>query len=316
MGDDGDRILLREAWPEVTGRPGLAQGRYGAAGNLELVVPAVDGGLWVGWFNCDPVESYSGAAIQRWSGALRFAHGHRYVSADVTQVDAGPAFLEVVALTTGGILRRHVWSPEPGFVDHGELTGEIVSCSAVVQNPVDGSLQLAVAGLDGRVRILQASPGAAYPAMTFEVVDPGIAGAVTVDAAWHDDHLDLVTVGGDELVHLWCAAWGSADAAVCPAIAARLVVEPDGGRLVVALGPTGRVIAQRLGEPADEGIDLGVADALVAAPVRLDERADCHVVTRRGRQLWHQRTVQARALARAIEAEVWVEPETRTAHRG
>ena len=50
---EGDRILVREAWPEVTGRPGLTQGRYGAMGNLELVAPAVDDGLWVGWFNRD-----------------------------------------------------------------------------------------------------------------------------------------------------------------------------------------------------------------------------------------------------------------------
>jgi hypothetical protein len=70
MDDGGHRAILREAWPEVAGRPGLTQGRYGAAGNLELVVPAVDDGLWVGWFNRDPVESHAGAAVQRWSGAL------------------------------------------------------------------------------------------------------------------------------------------------------------------------------------------------------------------------------------------------------
>jgi hypothetical protein len=63
MDDGGGRTLLRDAWPEVTGRPGLTHGRYGAVGNLELVVPAVDDGLWVGWFNCDPVESHTGAAV-------------------------------------------------------------------------------------------------------------------------------------------------------------------------------------------------------------------------------------------------------------
>jgi hypothetical protein len=230
----GGRVLLREAWPEVTGRPGLTQGRYGAAGNLELVVPSVDDGLWVGWCNCDPAESWTGAAVGRWSGALRFARGHRYRSADVTQVDVGPDFLEVVALTTGGTLRRHVWSPGAGFVDHGELAAAVAWCSAVVQDP-GGSLHLAVAGRDGRVRVLRASPGPAYPALRFEAVEPGVDAAVGVDAAWHRDHLDLVTVGGDGLAHLRCPA--AAAAALGPATAARLVVEPGGGRRLAALGP-------------------------------------------------------------------------------
>jgi hypothetical protein len=313
--EEGDRILVREAWPEVTGRPGLTQGRYGAAGNLELVAPAVDDGLWVGWFNCDRVESRSGAAIQRWSGALRFAHGHRYVSADVTQVDAGPNFLEVVALTTGGTLRRHVWSPGPGFVDHGELASEVGSSSAVVQSPADGSLRVAVAGPDGRVRILHGSPGWVYPAVRFEVADPGIAGAVAVDAAWHRDHLDLLTVDGDHLAQLRCADRARTGAGEGPVRAARLVVEPDGGRLLVTIGPAGRVTKRRVDEPGgDEGTGLGVADALVAAPVRVGGWAECHVVLRRGRRLWHWRTSQAGA--GLVEAQVWVEPGTTTAHRG
>jgi hypothetical protein len=314
--DDGNRILLREGWPEVTGRPGLTQGRYGAAGNLELVAPAVDDGLWVGWFNRDPVESHSGAAIQRWSGAMRFAHGHRYVSADVTQVDAGPDFLEVVALTTGGTLRRHVRSPGPGFVDRGELAGAIASCSALVQSPVDGSLQVAVAGLDGRVRILHGSPGQAYPALAFEGVDPGIAGIVAVDAAWHQGHLDLLTVDGDDRARLRCVDRARTDTGGGPVRAARLVVEPDGGRRLVALGPTGRVTLRPLDAPEDAGIDLGVVDALAAAPVQVDGRAECHVVLRRGRQLWHHRISRAGVGTGLIEAQVWVPSGTTTAHRG
>lgn len=320
MDDAGGRTLLREAWPEIAGRPGLTQGRYGAAGNLELVVPAVDNGLWVGWFNCDRVESHAGAAVQRWSGALRFGRGHRYVSADVTQVDAGPDFLEVVALTTDGALWRHVWSPGPGFVDHGELATEVASCSAVVQDPAGGWLHVAVAGRDGRVRVLRASPGPAYPAMTFEAADPGIAGAVAVDAAWHGDHLDLVTVGGDGLARPRCPHRAGTGTDGVPALAARLVVEPGGGRWLVALGPDGRVTMRRLDDPGDAGADLGIADALVAAPVRLGGRTEYHVVTRSDRRLWHHRTGRSADgtgdTARPVEAQVWVEPGTATAHRG
>ncbi len=134
-------------------------------GNLELVAPAVDDGLWVGWFNLDPEETWSGAAVGAWSAASRFASGHRYVSADVTQVDAGPDFLEVVALTTDGTVRRHVWSPGPGFVDHGELARSVTSCSALAQLS-DGSLSLTITGPDGQVRVLAATPDHAYPALT------------------------------------------------------------------------------------------------------------------------------------------------------
>jgi hypothetical protein len=318
MDDGGDRDLVREAWPEVTGRPGLTQGRYGAAGNLELVVPAVDDGLWVGWFNRDPVESHTGAAVQRWSGALRFARGNGYVSADVTQVDAGPDFLEVVARTTGGTLRRHVWSPGPGFVDHGELAGAVASSSAVVQGPADGSLHVAVAGRDGRVRVLRGSPGRDYPVMRFEVADPGIAGAVAVDAAWHDDHLDLVTVGGDQRARLHCPHRASADIGGGPVLAARLVVEPGGGRLLAAIGPDGRATLRRLDDPGDEGTDLGVTDELAAAPVQAGGQVACHVVRRRGGRLWHHQTGRAGAGQgdRLVEAHVWAEPGTPTVHRG
>jgi hypothetical protein len=319
MDDGGGRTLLREAWPEVTGRPGLTQGRYGAAGNLELVVPAVDDGLWVGWFNCDPVESHAGAAVRRWSGALRFGRGHRYASADVTQVDAGPDFLEVAALTTGGALRRHVWSPGPGFVDHGELATEVASCSAVVQDPAGGSLHVAVAGRDGRVRVLRASPGPAYPALAFDSDDPGIAGAVAVDAAWHGDHLDLVTVGGG-LAHLRCPHRSETRTDGVPVLAARLVVEPGGGRWLAALGPDGRATMWDLDQPGNEGADLGAADALVAAPVRLGGRPERHVVTRAGGRLWHHRPGRSAGGAgdepRPVEAQVWVEPGTVTTHRG
>jgi hypothetical protein len=147
---------------------------------------------------------------------------------------------------------------------------------------VDGSLQVAVARLDGRVRILHGHPGQAYPAMPFEVADPGIAGVVAVDAAWHQDHLDLLTVAGDNLVRLRCADRTRTDAVGGPARAARLVVQSDGRRLLVALEPTGRVTLRPLDEPGGESIDLGVADALAAAPVRVGGRAECHVVLRLG----------------------------------
>jgi len=312
-GGTSGQILQREAWPDVTGRPGLTQGRYGVVGNLELVAPATDDGLWVGWFNCDPLESYSQAGVQHWSGAMRFARGHQYVSADVTQVDAGPDYLEVVALTRGGTLRRHVWSPDLGFVDHGELAVAVAACSAVVQNPVDGSLHIATAGLDGRVQVLRGRIGPAYPTLTLDVVDAGMVGVAAVDAAWHDGHLDLVTVSRDDVAQVRCPAEGLIDTGVGPALAARLTVEPDGGRLLVARGPSGRVMAWRLDDLS--GVDVGFADDLAVAAVRSDQSAQCHLLTRRDGQLWHQRLNQSGADAQLVEAQVWVQPGTTTVHR-
>lgn len=205
----GHLELVREAWPPVAGRPGLTQGRYGAA-------------------------------VGAWSGALKFASGHQYVSADVTQVDAGPDFLEVVALTTDGTVRRHVWSPGPGFVDHGELAHSAVSCSGVVQSPADGSLHVAVTGHDSRVRVLVSTPASSYPVLTFTEAPPEVA---------------------------------------VPLVAVR------------------------------DQPDLGSADSLAAAGVRVGGRDECHVVERRGEELWHHTALSSGALARTegrlVEARIW-----------
>ena len=97
-------------------------------------------------------------------------------------------------------------------------------------------------------------------------------------------------------------------------------MQPDGGRLLAAIGPDGRVTLRRVDEPEGEGTDLGVADELAAAPVRAGGRVECHVVMRRGGRLWHQQTGQAGAGtaegARMVEAEVWTDPGTATVHRG
>jgi len=283
MNDDGAAPqLVVQDWPPVAGRPGLAQGRYGQRGNLELVVPAVDDGLWVGWFNTDLDETFTGAAVQRWSGALRFAPGHRYVSADVTQVDAGPDHLEVVALTDDGTLRRHVWSPQHGFVDHGALAVAVACCSALVQDPARGDLHVATVGHDGRVRLLWARAGSTYPSLAFDVVTTAMSEMQTVAAAWHDDHLDLVTTWADQVTRWSCATSGTSHE--------------------TGAGVTGRG-----------------AGAVAATRVRLGSHDDEHVITRRGTRLWH-RTVADQGPGvwseHPVGAEVWRPPDGQTGHHG
>jgi len=125
---------VETALPPVTGRPGLTQGRYGDRGNLELVAPAVDGGMWVLWFNADETEHRSGAAVGEWSGALHFGDAGTVRQAVVTQVAHGPDFLEVIALGDGRAA-RWFWTPADGFVDGGQLPGEVCAVSAVAATP-------------------------------------------------------------------------------------------------------------------------------------------------------------------------------------
>ena len=143
MTDLGDRLLLTEAWPETLGRPATTQGNYGRNGNLEIVACAADYGLLVGWFNTEDEDDHSGAAVGRWSGALRFGGELRYVTSTITQVSHGPDYLEVLALTDGGSLRRLVWAPETGFVDQGAFAEDVTAHSAV-HELVDGTLVTAL----------------------------------------------------------------------------------------------------------------------------------------------------------------------------
>ena len=125
--------------PPVRGVPGLAQGVYGEAGNLELVVPG-DDGLWVFWFNADPVDHHQGAVRDRWSGGLNFARGRRFRAATITQMECGPNFLEVLAVQDAGetegdqpSIHRFYWTPVDGFVNGGVVaTG--VSVSPMLQD--------------------------------------------------------------------------------------------------------------------------------------------------------------------------------------
>lgn len=311
------RVVMREAWPPVAGRPGLTQGRYGAAGNLELVVPAADDGLWVAWFNADPTDTRSGAALRSWSGVLKFARGQRYTTADITQVSAGPDYLEALGRTASGVLRRHVWSPEEGFVDHGAIAVDVASASAVVEC-ADGSMVVAVAGADGAVRLLHAEPTATYPLLTFAERPAGSSGPATdVDAAWHGDHLDLLTVAPDGTAVLECG--GSLREASADCTYARIAIASDGRRWLALTGSSGSVglsAETADGSFAPTGAAAAGAAAAVAA-VRLEGRPEYHLLSRNGGSLTHLRYAGSSepAVARLVEAQVWADPGTSSVHR-
>ena len=320
-----DRHRVREPWPDVTGRPGTTQGRYGVAGNLELVAPAIDDGLWVGWFNADRVETFQGAAVRRWSGALRFGGGRRYVSASISQVHAGPDFLEVLATSSVGDLHRLVWTPDDGFVDHGPVARGIRSASRLVETP-DGEHLVAVADARG-VRLLAGRPGGDYPHMGLdargELPGPGVVDdrqVTDVDAAWHGGpagdagHLDVVTRAASGEVHLGCPAEAEAwihvsDDATAVALAA------DGGSRAVAVAAGGRAwlhVVAAEGRGGTGRVDLGPAEAVAVAAGQVHGDGPWQVVIRNGAGLRHV----SGGRSDAVVADGWAPRGTSSLHRG
>jgi hypothetical protein len=163
---DSDRMsadpvgnIERFPLPPAHGIPGLTQGAYGDAGNLELVVPGIDG-LWVYWFNADPVDRRHGAVRGHWSGGLNIARGMRFSAANITQMSAGPLFLEVLALQMGGQVRRMYWTPSDGFVDAGVIATGAKAVTPVIQGT--DHARFSSTQTDGTVSIFSA-PISKYP---------------------------------------------------------------------------------------------------------------------------------------------------------
>src|SRR5579875_1131917 len=161
-----------ESLPAALGSPGLTQGAYGDAGNLELVLPAAAGGFWCLWFNADPVDHRKGAVRHNWSRPLHVP-GFYCTSARIAQSVSGPRFLEAVTVADGALWRQH-WTPDDGFVDDGPITvdgepvGDIVTSSALVEH--GDSMHLLAVAEDGRLLQLHAGIGG-YPSLRWSLVE-------------------------------------------------------------------------------------------------------------------------------------------------
>lgn len=295
-------VVSTEPWPPVTGRPGIAQGRYGDNGNLELVACATDHGLWVGWWNADDHESHAGTAVGCWSGALHFAAGHQYESAAITQVRPGPDFLEVVAQTVDGQLRRHVWTPETGFLDHGTVATGIRSHCGVLED-TDGSLLVATAAGD-RVDVRRADHPAAYPRADFTVVDryavPGLVRSL--DAVGHGTHLDLLLGYLDGVCELRC---GSTRTIIATEVTDARLAAGVRGRVAVLRTADGQALGVQL-DDGDRTCALGPADSVAVSPVALTDHS-WEIVTRRGPVLRHHVLTDTLEIGSQdpVEARVW-----------
>ncbi|WP_143109767.1 hypothetical protein [Agromyces sp. CF514] len=164
----------------TAGPVSLAQGVYGARGNLELLACDADDGLWVFWFNADldsdPLETPD-VPPGSWSAGLHFAAGHRYVDALIVQSTLGPDHLEVLALDADGVLQSWYWSPGPGFQRREtDAATHVVRFAAV---HAVGVLRLTVEGAEGDAHHL-VSTAAGYPERSWA---PTATGAPLADEA-------------------------------------------------------------------------------------------------------------------------------------
>lgn len=157
----------------TSGAVSLAQGVYGARGNLELVACDASDGLWVFWFNADldtdPLATPD-VPPGAWSAGLAFASGARYVDAQILQSALGPDHLEVLALTGAGVLESWFWSPGPGF--QRRATDAAAGVVRFVAAHEDGALRVTVAGGGGTVRHVVSTP-TGYPARDWHPAEAG-----------------------------------------------------------------------------------------------------------------------------------------------
>jgi hypothetical protein len=155
----------------TAGPVSLAQGVYGARGNLELVACDAVDGLWVFWFNADhaddPLDTPD-VPPGHWSAGLAFAAGRRYVDAQIVQSALGPDHLEVLALTDGGVLESWYWSPGPGFQRRAADAAASVRRFRLTHR--DGVLQAHLERRDGTGAVIE-SGVEDYPDREWRAVD-------------------------------------------------------------------------------------------------------------------------------------------------
>lgn len=320
-------LVVTEVLPPVRGAPGLAQGAYGDAGNLELVVPDRERGFWCFWWNADPVDSQASTLVGAWSGGLH-VDGGRLDAVRVTQVQSGPRFLEVAGVG-GDALLRWYWTPSDGFVSAGTVATSVLSASAVVEDD-DHRLHAIVVGTAGTVTHLSAPPDG-YPEVTWD--------AHAVDDQPGGTSVDLVPAPGGGLLALLVGGDGRAR---CLHNDGRWREEPGppgtwrtaslvGGDAVMAVGldrSGGLQVARRDGRgwtepvpargPEDRQVLADLEHVTAAATSLEGGRVD--VVVSGGGRLWHlsARTDQAVTgpwSCDEVVSRVWCTGEPATLHR-
>lgn len=295
-----DVQLLSQSLPSVCGRPGLTQGVYGDRGNLELVAPAEDGGIWVFWFNADAIDRRSGPLPGSWSGGLHFAGVRPVRAVAITQVSQGPDFLEVIVLSDAGA-ERYYWTPAAGFIDAGILIPYARAVSALAVNADGSSFRLAAVSPAGEALRLTAQT-ASYPHLDWLIEPAGNASEAVVLDVGHGS-LGMLVAG-----HV------STPAGAVPGFWSTVNGVSGAEGHLVGIDARGCVVFSQRGssgwcEQRQPWPDLRV-DAVAAARTNLDGgRID--VIVRRGAALYHgwlSCDHDAVRAPRRIYARAWAQP--------
>ncbi|MFB7087074.1 hypothetical protein [Streptomyces sp. NPDC056296] len=281
--------------PPSRGGIGLAQGRYGERGNLELVLCDEDDGLWVLWHNTDPegtVTPEGAPPPGEWSGGLHFAAGRRYDDIRVLQSRNGPDHLEVLA-RAGDTAHRLRWSPEAAFT--AEAPPPARPCpSLALAETADGALWTVLSPEPGTVpgRLYRADP-AGYPGLVWA---PAAPPALTAPDGRPPHAVALVaapdaTRPGVLTVSRAGSQWTGADgvASTLPGAEHAEAVHGADGPLVFLSDGGPDLVAIRPGTDQRRSLALpgtGPVTALAATPVRHDPRRT-DLVVRRGDGLWY-----------------------------
>lgn len=309
-----DLELVRAPLAPCGGVPSLVQGTYGQVGNLELVFPDAQGGLWVHWRNLDPDDVRPGARAGGWSAGLRVA-SDRHFDASSTIETAETRSLVVVA-SAGGEVLTTAWTAEAGF-GAVEPVGVSGTVAGLLQAPGSRELLLLTVSDAGMVAVHGSSGSGAWSALEpTRYLDPARATPIVAASTFFTaaGELGMVVVRADG--ELWLVGRPGGPRWLASGVGAGVValVDPDGRLEVIAVDADAGL---RLWSESRDDVfasSLGRVDAVAACRVDRGGRGIA-AVARVGDRLWWCPALPGDEAANAtqvVESDAWAPVDVRS----